>query len=477
MRIRWYLALVLPWYSLGEGRGRSQMRFIPDNESYTRRRGQEVRGKSKDELTPTSGPTFPPTLRRTDRPTVRPSPRPTPLPSFDNEDRVPGGTTEPVEPIFPKSKEPSQSVTDAPTPPGDERTESPTVQAPVTSTNSPSPPSPSLVPMEPAPATAAPQQTPSTPCGDGVLAALWEGLGLAFTPIGVFADPNSYQCRALQRVVEQEGYQDFGVTKTIQYWVLYCIYFATNSPSSDAIQAERQQIAWGNTSGWRETNIDPCGGWYGITCDDDGRLVAIHLQRNGLSGTFPGEVSYLTLVGPRATGAGDLQQLDLYNNDFLTNNDDDSWINQLGPNLRVLNYGSTGFQGPIPRLPSGIEEFDCSYTLHAGEIPESVFVGLNNLTLLIMDGNNFNSEVPSTIATLPNLEFFYIREAGLRGDLSYMEGMPSIVEHLVDGNPELAGPVYSFIGGLETMRSFSASDCGLVRLLYDLYRSCLSSHQ
>jgi hypothetical protein len=435
MNIRWYFPLILPYSSLGKERG--NRRFIPDNEAYTRRRGQEFRGKSSGDETP-SAPTSPLTANPTFRPTLSPAFRPSPKPTSNSLDRDPGGTGDPGEPI---------AITDLPSPVTDQPFEKP-----------------SLAPMEPAPPITAPQQSPGRPCDDEILAALWEGLGLPFTSEEAFADPNSYRCRALQRVVEQEGYQGFDLAKTIQYWVLYCIYIATISPSSDSIQVERQQSTWENNSGWTETNFDPCDGWYGVKCDKEGRVNEILLQRNGLSGTFPGEVSYLTSVGPRATGAGDLERLDLFNNGFLTNNVDDSWISELGPNLRVLNYGSTSFKGPIPPLPSGIVEFDCSYTLHSGEIPGSVFGGLDNLKLLIMDGNNFNSAVPSTIKTLPNLEFFYIREAGLQGDLSYMEGMPSIIEHLVDGNAGLTGPVYSFLGGLETLRSFSASDCGLVSL-------------
>jgi hypothetical protein len=483
MRIRRFLTLILPYSALGRG----SHRHLPDDESYTKRRNQELFVRSKgtgDDRTP--APTKSPTVRPTYRPTLSPTATRTSGPTFRPtisptvEDRVPGGSEAPGEPIFvpPKTKDPEEIETDSPTPSNNEITEAPVTEAPVTeapATEVPSPgtgqpiESPTPAPIEPAPPTATPQQSPGVLCGDEILEALWESMGLAFTPDEAFIDPNSYQCRALQRVVEQEGYQNFGVTKTIQYWVLYCIYMAT---SSDAIQVERQVQTWENNNGWTETNLDPCDGWYGILCED-GLVKEIHLQRNGLSDVFPGEVSYLTSVGPRATGAGDLEHLDLFNNGFLTNNVDDSWIRELGPNLRVLNYGSTSFKGPIPPLPSGIVEFDCSYTLHSGEIPESVFVGLENLRLLIMDGNNFNSAVPSTITTLPKLEFFYIREAGLQGDLSYMEDMPSIVEHLVDRNPGLTGPVYSSMGGLDTLRSFSAADCGLVSLRLAMLVFCI----
>jgi hypothetical protein len=186
------------------------------------------------------------------------------------------------------------------------------------------------------------------------------------------------------------------------------------------------------------------------------------LANNGLNGVFPREIRYLSLDGPYSTGAGDLQKLHLFNNEFLTN-DDSPWIVEMGSRLRVLHYGSTAFQGPLPDLPLGIEEYDCSYALHSGVIPDEVFQGLNNLTILIMDGNNFASAIPKSITTLPNLQYFYVRDAGLTGDLSYMtHGMPSVVEHLVDGNPGLGGSIPTSLATLTTLRSFSASDCSLV---------------
>jgi hypothetical protein len=190
-------------------------------------------------------------------------------------------------------------------------------------------------------------------------------------------------------------------------------------------------------------------------------VTEVRLSRNGLSGTFPSEITYLSSDGVQATGAGNLQRLEVFDNQDLTN-DDVSWIAELGSSLKVLNYGSTKFKGPLPTLPPGIEEFDCSYTLQSGAIPESAFVGLNNLRLLVLDGNKMDGAIPTNMASLPNLQFFYVREAGVKGDLTYMQGMPAIVEHLVDGNPDLTGPIPSFIGELQTLKSFSATDCGLV---------------
>ncbi len=425
MRRWWSLPLlIVPFGAQGQGESVDRL-LLDDNEVFFSQIFQDRAKGSKKE---TASPTFSPTRRMTSAPTL------------ELVDRVPVtidnsvDANEPVKPDDPNS--------DQPTDPG--------------------------TPVESTPPTSAPQQSQFILCDFPGAMDLFSDLASSLTSDESFQDLNSYHCRALRRVLEQQGYENFGFETFMKYWVLYCIYFATNRPTSDSVLLERQQLTettWENTSGWRENNLDPCDGWHGVTCDLNGLVTDIRLQRNGLSGTFPQEIVYLTIVGPRATGAGDLRRLEISNNEFLTN-DNLPWISQLGANLKVLNYASTNFKGPIPELPPGIEEFDCSNTFHNGPMPELMFEGLDRLRLVIMDGNNFDSSIPTTIATLSSLAFLYIREAGLKGDLTYMKGMPSIVEHSVDGNPDLAGPIYSFIGQLQTLKSFSATDCGLVSPFY-----------
>lgn len=468
MRInQWCIALLFPVTSLaGRERGSNHARTtqFPRSESYTRgRRGQELFGKGVEKIT--LAPTFAPTRKPTYLPTA--------LSSVDTADRVPGPTDDANDAVPIIGTETTVPATKSPKGPSAEASETPS-SIDAASTVPPAVTGEPVVTMSPSPLTvngnpsagreepSAPQGSSSGDCDGTILASLFEGFGQSEDLLAV----ESYQCLAWQRVTQQEGFNNFDVITTMKYWILNCIYFATNQPLEGTVLESRQSAGtttWINRKGWQSTNQDPCDGWFGISCDGDGRVTEIRLQRNGLSGTFPREVRYLASEGPYSTGAGALKRLELHNNQFLTNDPTHRWISELGPGLQVLNYGSTGFQGQLPTLPSGIVEFDCSYTLHSGEISESIFEGLDNLELLMMDGNNFDSVVPTTVSALPSLKFFYIREALIRGDLSYMHGMPAIVEHQVDGNPQLTGPIYSFIGKLSTLRSFSVADCGLVR--------------
>jgi hypothetical protein len=122
-----------------------------------------------------------------------------------------------------------------------------------------------------------------------------------------------------------------------------------------------------------------------------------------------------------------------------------------------LYFSGTGFAGDLAPLPSNLVEFDASFTLISGGLVDATFAGLNSLNFCVLDGNAYNSSVPSVFGSLAALEFFYISDAFISGDLSYMQGMPKIIEHWIDVNPGLGGQVFPFIGSLTTLQSFSVT--------------------
>ena len=46
---------------------------------------------------------------------------------------------------------------------------------------------------------------------------------------------------------------------------------------------------WLNNTGWRNTTLGHCDGWYGVSCDDEGYVVELNLQNNNLTGEFPAD--------------------------------------------------------------------------------------------------------------------------------------------------------------------------------------------
>jgi len=260
-----------------------------------------------------------------------------------------------------------------------------------------------------------------------------------------FEDPISYQMKALFRVEEQDGVEWVSDHTLLQYYILYCIYYSANGAN------------WKSNTGWEESTLGPCSGWFGISCDEENNIVGINLYDNGLNGLLPPEVSLLASDGFRSTGAGALQSLDLYLNADLGNGNDNYWISELGSSLRYLFLGSTSFGGTLPKLPSGLVEFDASHTEINGGLTASNFEGLDDLTWLLLDGCSFQSSIPTEFAELPSLEYFYISDAQITGDLSYMENMPVLFEHFASRNPDLTGSLPNFIGDLENLGSLNLS--------------------
>jgi hypothetical protein len=118
-------------------------------------------------------------------------------------------------------------------------------------------------------------------------------------------------------------------------------------------------------------------------------------------------------------------------------------------------YYSNGVPDLLSNL-TNLVAFDCSFTFFYGPLRSTPFAKLTQLQYLELDGNGYNSSVPTVLSTLPNLLYFYAVDADISGDLSFMKGMPAIVEVWVDQNG-LHGTLPSFLGSLSTLKSFSVT--------------------
>jgi hypothetical protein len=278
-----------------------------------------------------------------------------------------------------------------------------------------------------------------------------------------FDDASSYQSRAMAWVLSQSlpssgsllGLDD----QAVQLYAMGCIYyntFSTRSAWTDFHFGPDVAIpGWFSARGWLEDPSDVCT-WYGIECNDQGRVSTIDLATNGLTGYFPPETALLH---------DSLTKIDLYNN-IVHNHGDlgNSFLGEL-TNLEYLYYGTTSFEydgipTEIGRLTNLIE-YDCSYTLYFGELQGASFENLSNLNYLVMDGNAYNSSFPAELIALPNLQFVYAGFSFLEGGLEFVKDMPKIVELWLDDNPGLSASIPSSMGLSTTLASFSASNCEL----------------
>ena len=280
-----------------------------------------------------------------------------------------------------------------------------------------------------------------------------------------FENAGSYQSLAKKWVLTQDFPVQDGSSMTTeqqatQLYSLACIFYATFSVKSQWTDFNYgPDIAlpgWYSRRGWLGTAQDVCSNWHGITCNDQGRILKIELDTNGLTGALPSETALLHET---------LNTIDLYNN--ILHNVGDVGNNFLGEltNLEYLYLGTTYFQydGVPPALGklTKLKELDFSESLYNGALDGATFSNLSNLRYLVMDGNSYDSSIPSELARLPNLEYLYAGYSSLEGGLDFMTLMPKVVELWLDDNPKMKGPIPTGVGNMKKLASFSAANCGL----------------
>lgn len=150
---------------------------------------------------------------------------------------------------------------------------------------------------------------------------------------------------------------------------------------------------WKNNTNWATDKH--LSQWYGVTCDDNGNVVRINLERNSLSGEIPaaiGELTHLTYI-------------------YL-------WDNQLSGTIPVelaqltkltsLTLGSNQLSGSIPvELCSltNLSTLDLRHNNLEGHLPKELGQ-LSMLSWLSLSYNRFTNEIPAEIKSLPNWSNF-----------------------------------------------------------------------
>ena len=148
---------------------------------------------------------------------------------------------------------------------------------------------------------------------------------------------------------------------------------------------------WSNNTNW--ASGAPMGEWHGVTTNSDGRVTALDLSNNNLSGPLPSHLGDLSL----------LTELSLHRNEI------------------------TG------QIPAELDNLDNLQKLHlsrnnmTGEIP-AFLGGMNSLTRLHLNDNGFTGTVPVELSNLTNLESLLLQSnTGLDGKLPQnLTGMSSL---------------------------------------------------
>lgn len=233
---------------------------------------------------------------------------------------------------------------------------------------------------------------------------------------------------------------------------LTALYNATNGPN------------WTNKTNWLSDN-NPCG-WYGVSCDGNGRVTALGLSQNNLIGTIPttlgnlNNLKELVLADNQLSGSipfqlGNLNNLTILH--LVKNQLAGSIPAQLGnlSNLQYLSLWNNQLSGNIPFGLGALKkliQLDFSNNQLSGTIPSDLG-DLSSLRTLSLDRNQLNSEIPAQLGNLSKLETLQITQNKLFGQIPATLGNLTALKVLNFSNNQLSGQLPASLANISSLGS------------------------
>lgn len=185
-------------------------------------------------------------------------------------------------------------------------------------------------------------------------------------------------------------------------------------------------VRWRKSTHWG-TDED-VSEWYGISCDEQGRVTDIDLGENNLSGRLPvciGKLDKLLslyldynyirgALPPTLSQCTGLRDLCLNNNLLM---DAIPSALSLLRDLEILNLESNQFVGEIPESFGALSRLVCldlRWNAISGSVPSSMGK-CRQLQELWLQGNQLSGELPPALGNLPNLEWLGLSQNAIEG--------------------------------------------------------------
>ena len=181
---------------------------------------------------------------------------------------------------------------------------------------------------------------------------------------------------------------------------------------------------WAVSTNWL-TN-EALSEWHRVETDEDGRVTALRLVANGLSGEIPAELGRLT-------------------------------------NLQELSFSINTLSGEIPAELgnlTNLQSLSLSANELSGEIPEELG-NLTNLQGLDLLQNELSGEIPAELGNLTNLQLLYLHRNKLSGEIPEELGNLTNLQLLYLNDNELTGTIPTALANLAQLQEFDISNTGL----------------
>ena len=210
--------------------------------------------------------------------------------------------------------------------------------------------------------------------------------------------------------------------------------------------------SWKTRTNWLSGR--PLDEWHGVTTDSGGRVTALNLWPNDLTGPIPAALGDLTnleyldlrtnrLTGPIPAALGDLTNLvELYLSSNELTGPIPAALGDLS-NLESLDLWLNELTGPIPAALgdlTNLESLSLGVNHLTGPIPAALG-DLTNLVELYLSGNDLTGPIPAALGDLSNLESLDLSSNELTGPIPAALGDLTNLESLWLGGNELTGPI------------------------------------
>jgi len=283
-------------------------------------------------------------------------------------------------------------------------------------------------------------------------AAMKKELTKALSPFNVntddMFDEDSHQGKAFAWLFDNKD-QAYHRSQLLQRFALACLYFSTYRIET---LYSPNPPAWINATNWL-TSENECT-WNGVQCNDRDKVEGFSLEQNQLTGKIPMETVLLK---------DHLKTINMTSNLIYMEADDMQFFEHLTQVETILlddNYihseeGVPTYLGACTDL----KKLRMSYNLLEGQLDNTLFHQLSQLTHLEIESNFLTGSIPQSIGKLENLVYLYMRRNSLSFNLNFLKTgkLNNLFALWLDAN-DVKGTLPTELGAFSDLASLSITN-------------------